>query len=184
MASPNSSINAQETISTIEVAVVVPLYSTTAAMDDIMVEELPVLTRGNSGKKPSTMVEEGPSAPIDANRAIPTTSSFTILAPAPARKGKAAKASGKGKKEQEEPTTSEVLLKMLHLICLVRCRNNTPERLIETFLFTLQIKHLLEVLIDCAWEGKVRTSLPKVGENITTHQEDFSFMFIHFQAGH
>ncbi|OIT19474.1 hypothetical protein A4A49_41161 [Nicotiana attenuata] len=156
MASPNSSINVQETISTIEVVVVVPLYATTAAMENIMVEEPLVLTRGNRGRKPPKMVEEGPSAPIDTNRAVPTTSSFTILVPAPARKGKAAKASGKGKKEQEEPTTSEVLLKMLHLFCLVGCRNNIPERLIETFLLTLQIKHLLEVLIDCAWEGKAQ----------------------------
>lgn len=66
---------------------------------------------------------------------------------------------------------------MLQLIGLVDYKNNTLASPIETFSLTLQEKHLFVVLRGYAQEGKVRASLPEAGENITTHQEGFLFVF-------
>lgn len=50
-----------------------------------------------------------------------------ILALAPTKKSKATKASGKGKKKQEEPKTSEVLPKTHQLVGIVSCMSNTEK---------------------------------------------------------
>lgn len=73
MASPNASTNVHEITSTNEVVVVAPLPTTTAAIENMMAEELYVLTRRSRGSKPSTTAGEGSLAPANKSEEVPTT---------------------------------------------------------------------------------------------------------------
>lgn len=72
-----------------------------------------------------------------------------------AKRGKATKTYGEGKKDHNKPKLVEVLPKTVNFIGSCVPQSSALERAIETFPLALQGKHLLVILKNYSWEGKV-----------------------------